>query len=77
MPALIANEDAVMNCDPLDPPTLVYTRAGTPIADAAIGDYAQVELSCEFALITPLATQLFDGPMGCAPGHRSPSGQAA
>jgi hypothetical protein len=83
VPDLIAEESAVMNCGPLDPPELVYTRAGTPIADAQIGDYAQVELSCEFSLITPLATQLFDGPMemrarasfpvrtgciGCSPG---------
>ena len=83
VPGLIANEDAVMNCDPLHPPTLVYTRAGTPVTVAELGDYAQVELSCEFSLITPLATQLFGGPMemraratfpvrtgciGCSPG---------
>jgi hypothetical protein len=63
VPVLIADENAVMNCGSLDPPVLVYSRAGTPIANAEIGDYAQVEVSCAFELITPLATQLFGGPM--------------
>jgi hypothetical protein len=83
VPGLIADETGVMNCDPLDAPVLVYTRAGTPITNAQIGDYAQAEVSCEFSLITPLATQLFGGPIamratatfpvrtgcvGCTPG---------
>jgi hypothetical protein len=83
VPGLVADENSVMNCDPLDAPVLVYTRAGAPISNAQIGDYAQVQLSCEFSLITPLANQLFNGPMamratatfpirtgciGCGPG---------
>lgn len=83
VPAIVADEVGVMNCDPLDAPELTYLRAGTPITNAEIGDYAHVELSCQFSLITPLATQLFGGPMemrasatfpvrsgciGCGPG---------
>jgi TadE-like protein len=63
VPDLIADENAVMNCGTLDAPVLVYSRAGAPITNAEIGDYAQVEVSCSFELITPLATQLFGGPM--------------
>jgi hypothetical protein len=83
IPGVVAGENAVMNCDPLDAPVLVYTRAGAPITNAQIGDFAQVEVSCEFSLITPLANQLFNGPIamratatfpvrsgciGCGPG---------
>jgi hypothetical protein len=58
VPTLVADEYAVMNCDP-GPPTLVYTRAGAPVTNPEIGDYATVVLECDFTLLTPMSELLF------------------
>ena len=56
--ALINADAAARNCD-LDPPGAPqFSRAGVPVTDPELGDYATVDLTCSFELVTPLASQV-------------------
>jgi hypothetical protein len=62
IPGLISNELAVMSCAP-GAPSLVYTTGGLPTTSPALGDYAEVTLTCDFSLITPLSDMFFGDPV--------------
>ena len=62
IPDLIQTETDVSNCEQ-GTPTLVYTSAGVPVANPQLGDYAEVTLTCDFTLVTPLAGLLFGDPI--------------
>src|SRR5918999_1774924 len=59
--ALIDADAAARNCDMPTPPAPTFTRGGVAITDPELGDYAVVELTCEFDPVTPLAANLFGG----------------
>lgn len=65
IPDIVADEYAGLNCeaDEPDAPLVAYTRAGAPVTDPELGDYAEVTLTCRFQLLTPLSDQLFGGPL--------------
>jgi TadE-like protein len=65
IPDIVADEYAGLNCDADEPdaPLVAYTRAGAPVTDPELGDYAKVTLTCRFHLLTPLSDQLFGGPL--------------
>jgi hypothetical protein len=62
IPGVVADEYAVMSCDP-GAPSLVYTRSGTAVDPAEVGDYATVTLRCDFSLLTPMSGLLFGDPI--------------
>lgn len=55
---LIESDAEARNCtlQPIGAPE--FSRGGIPVSDPALGDYATVELTCAFPLITPLAAQV-------------------
>jgi hypothetical protein len=59
--ALIAADAAARNCDMPTPPPPTFTRGGVAITDPELGDYAEVELTCAFDPVTPMAAQLMGG----------------
>lgn len=64
LPAIIQSETDVISCEPGSlSANVIYTRAGSQIANAQVGDYARVTLSCDFQLLTPLAGIFFGDPV--------------
>ncbi|MGH2384669.1 MAG: TadE/TadG family type IV pilus assembly protein [Candidatus Limnocylindria bacterium] len=55
---LIETDAQARNCDLVAPPPPVFSRGGTVVADPALGDFVTATLTCDFALITPLAAQV-------------------
>lgn len=58
-----AADAAARNCTMGPPAEPRFTRNGAVVTDPQLGDYAEVKLSCSFALITPLAEALGGGPV--------------
>jgi hypothetical protein len=62
---LINGDLAELNCSldlPILPPTYT-TSDGAPVADPAVGDFANVTLGCDFSPITPLGAIFFGDPI--------------
>jgi hypothetical protein len=65
---LINGDIAELNCEldtPIPNPTYT-TSDGAPVADPAVGDFANVTLGCDFSPITPLGAIFFGDPIAMA-----------
>jgi hypothetical protein len=61
---LINRDVAAINCAMGAAPAPTYTDpVGNPVNPPGLGDYAHLQLDCEFSLVNPMATLLFNGPI--------------